>query len=771
MYETFMLTACKMEVISRPMSTIHFQSLNETPRVGTDLARLREAAQMKQSQVAESLGVDTSRISRIETGQFEPDGAEVAKFAEAIGRPEALDYAAFAKSSWSHIPKPGFWHPSRTDLHQAEKLFVKLSEFVQRPQTTDGPKAQANLHRESLRRAVEFLTDRNHSIAFVGEIGVGKSTAICGITGLLLPPDPKALASLSKRVVLETGSGNTTLCEVHLRSEGKNSFGLVVSPQSQEDVFRCVSDFCSWVVDTFQGQNGNPLPENESRGVSEELNRALRNMARLARTSGKASDGKPVRIDPAMDLAKSCNGNPAQQTAELTAEVLKRMRLDQRNTTEFRFEATDLEVGLRQLRDLFANVNKGLLPDVTLPRRIDLIVPIGLLGQRPFNARVIDTKGIDDTAIRPDIRAYLDDPRTVTVLCSGFRSAPDMTLKLLMENLVSTGADKVLSERVVLLVLARAQEVAETQDDVGNRAETTEEGYRIQHDRVRWKLNEVSGTQELPILFLDVLNDDNHAIVEQLSGAVTRLRDLHSKRIGQIGSAIEELIQRHGEEQTQKAQEKVRNRLHIFISQHLSPASSDHNFHDSLISAARNTNARTVWASTTRKGTWPGMEAYHLLGTGTAIDAQRRTQPLFAGLDELLNNMLGDKEELEPARDYLNELRRNIPTWRQRFLNEATVSGREIFRAELFVDDSVWSECVSYWGQTKALGGAYRNRIANRLKEWCEAHPHLAEATERRIQSAWRDCFLQPLALLCDATDLLSGNQEAVSISAEEFAK
>ena len=112
---------------------------------------------------------------------------------DAIGEPEALEYAEYAKSSWSHIPKPGFWHPSRTDLHQAEMLFAKLGEFVRRPQTTDGPKAQANLYRESLMRAVEFLTDTNHSIAFVGEIGVGKSTAICGSPGCSCRQIPKLL--------------------------------------------------------------------------------------------------------------------------------------------------------------------------------------------------------------------------------------------------------------------------------------------------------------------------------------------------------------------------------------------------------------------------------------------------------------------------------------------------------------------------------------------------------------------------------------------------
>jgi hypothetical protein len=36
---------------------------------------------------------------------------------------------------------------------------------------------------------------------------------------------------------------------------------------------------------------------------------------------------------------------------------------------------------LRRLRELFANVNKGLCPDVSLPRRVDLIVPIQLLGK------------------------------------------------------------------------------------------------------------------------------------------------------------------------------------------------------------------------------------------------------------------------------------------------------------------------------------------------------------------------------------------------------
>ena len=100
------------------------------------------------------------------------------------------------------------------------------------------------------------------------------------------------------------------------------------------------------------------------------------------------------------------------------------------------------ELNLAEFYRLLPRVNKGLLPDVSLPRRIDMVVPIRLLGDQPFSIRVIDTRGIADTAIRPDIRCYLDDPRTLTVLCSRFGNAPDNSLKLLMENLVSTGRGK-----------------------------------------------------------------------------------------------------------------------------------------------------------------------------------------------------------------------------------------------------------------------------------------------------------------------------------------
>ena len=342
-----------------------------------------------------------------------------------------------------------------------------------------------------------------------------------------------------------------------------DSFGLIVLPHSEEEVFRTVNDFCESLFDALEAAGGEG-GEAEARGVSEELGKALRNMAGLTRRVEKAPDGRTVRIDPAMDLARACGGN----RAELVAEVLKRIRLEQRTVTEFRFSGDDRASGLEKLRDLFASVNKGLRPEVSLPKRVDITVPGPLLGEHPFSVPIIDTKGVDETAIRPDIRAYLDDPRTLSVLCSRFNNAPDGKMQQILENLVSTGAEHTISERVVLLVLARAAEVLDTQDDTGRRAESMEEGCEIKKDQIRAALSKLKGVKGVETLFFDVLSDDPGMVCGRLVGFVQRMRAAQAQRIAAAGQAAKQLIRRHGEVQTQEAQEKVRKRLRIFIGQH-----------------------------------------------------------------------------------------------------------------------------------------------------------------------------------------------------------
>jgi transcriptional regulator with XRE-family HTH domain len=719
------------------------------PKLGSDLARLRLTAGIKQADVADAMKVDTSRVSRIETGEMIADEDEVKKYAKAVGTPEAKEFAEFFAETWKCIEKPWFWHPARREITQAEKHLKRLDVFLAGPEVSSVAKAQAEMHKESILRAVAYLQNLEHSVAFVGDIGAGKSTAICAMTGLLIEGEADGKKLLRDKVVLETGAGGITICEVHVRSEFKNAFGLVVQPHAEDEVFRTVSDFCASLIDTRDGSEGGV------RGVSQEVNRAIRNMSGLVRTQSKGADGK-VRPDPAAELAKECNGNHA----ELTAEVSRRLKLDQRKNCEFRFEESDLKAGLRRLRQMFIDVNNGRCPDVSLPRRIDLIVPFPLLGKHSYGTRVIDTKGVDGTAIRPDIRAHLDDPRTLTVLCTRYNNAPDPTMQGLIENLVNTGAGNNLGERAVLLVLPRQNEALEMKDDTGLHAESAEMGYRLKQDQVLAKLSQQKGGENIKIFFFDVVNDNHTQMAKSLSQCIEQMRSAQGKRIGEVGQAVEELIKTHGEAQTKAAQEEVRRRLKIFVKGHRELNARVQAIHEQLIHALHTTNARTIWASTRRNGSWSGMDAYHYLGIGTAIDAQTRSQPIFHGLDELLANMQGD-DKLSPAHDYLLELRRNIPLWREKFLGNTTSAGRELFRAVLYGNDQLWDQCAGLWGS----GARYRDTVASWIRNWCEDSQQqpIHSSVEKRVQQSWVDCFLKPLATLCDALELFPSASETNS--------
>ena len=105
------------------------------------------------------------------------------------------------------------------------------------------------------------------------------------------------------------------------------------------------------------------------------------------------------------------------------------------------------------LRDEFRKVNNGRNPKVSLAKCIDVFVPRPLVPESIYDLLCVDTKGTDETAIRPDLQAYFDDPRTITILCSHF--SPDSNMFDVLGHLAATGKVAAIKERAVFMVLAR----------------------------------------------------------------------------------------------------------------------------------------------------------------------------------------------------------------------------------------------------------------------------------------------------------------------------
>ena len=263
------------------------------PDAGRVLADLRKAAGRSQAEVSRALGIDASRVSRIETGDVSLSSTDIQAFVDAMATEAAREYLGYLKQPIHVLTRPAFSHPNRQTLGIADEYLQRLEEFVTAPDLPGPLVRQADMFRETLLRSAAYLADLDHSIAYIGEIGVGKTTVVCMQTGLVL--DGVADAGLEK-IVLEFGRGGITICEVRVRHSER--FGLIVEPCPDAEVYRLVDDLCAGLWD--QGNPGGD-DERQERGVPREINRALRNMASLNRQRRKRLDGKLTSFDPAKE--------------------------------------------------------------------------------------------------------------------------------------------------------------------------------------------------------------------------------------------------------------------------------------------------------------------------------------------------------------------------------------------------------------------------------------------------------------------------------------
>lgn len=697
--------------------------------LGQTLNTLRSKAGLKQADISKHLSIDTSRISRIETGDFSPSMEEIEAYLQAVGTELALDYLVFLRQEWKTLPRPPFTHPDRTTLWQAEQLLQRITVFDQPhiPKTLAG---QADLYRGTVQRAADFLLPLSHTVAYIGDIGVGKTTFVCSHTNLLLAESDKA--GLQHRMVLEAGAGGTTICEVSIRQG--NTYGIQVDPLEDAEIYKLVGEFCAGLKSQSRNK---PDGLDQEMGVSREIERALRNMTGLNRKRTKDETGKLHKHDPAVILAEEC-----ATLDELRAEVSGRLVLWKRLERAVQFDATSDTDGLQWLKETFLSINNGRDPRFSLPKRISIIVPNELLPAPHYEFEVVDTKGIDGISIRPDLQSFADDPRSLLVLCSKFNSAPDISIQIFLKHLLAIGQEHTVRERIVLLVLPRPEEAQAIKDETGSVVETVEEGYEIKKEQVEAQLHAI-GVDQVSVYFSNVGMDNPSIVSMALIQHIQQLRASWGRQIINMSLAIENLIENQEREHAQIAQREVTKDLGIFLNSYHQIPNPTPSIHLPLIRTIEETNARTVWASARRKGSWSNLDVFYHLGSGGAADTRNRTNKIFDELDGIIKNRL-DNSDLSPAHPFLQALQTNIALWRSAFLESVRRSGELTFRPALEDDREFWDTCEQMYGQ----GLPYRQRVAQEFQKWFAdpKHQHLFNLFEDRVQKVWRQEFLNHLA-------------------------
>ncbi|ORE91058.1 XRE family transcriptional regulator [Stappia sp. 22II-S9-Z10] len=645
---------------------------------------------------------------------------------------DAEGFKRFAMREWRFVEPPSYWNPERASLEMAEETLEKIETFLSDEEQPWPLRRQLERRRGDLLRAAGFLSKLRHNIAFIGDIGVGKSTAISFVFDLLVPAN--AEEKNINRPVLETGAGGTTICEVHIKSGPE--FGISVLPIDGADLTDLVSDFCAAKWAAIHKKDGE---SSETPQIGREVERAIRNMSGLVRRR-TISEGRTVYQGPIQDLILDCQGED-----EFRARIIDSMNLPERTNTEIWYESGTRKHPSEWMRESFLAVNNGRMADAPLPKSIGLIVPDFGKPFGEFEITVVDTKGVDDVAVREDLDLRLKDPRTSVVLCSRFNDAPGTSAKALLQHMKETFSERFDTGKVSILSLPRSGEAREMKDDMGDQALTDEEGYEFKRMQLGAELNaeEMAG---LEVLFFNVESDHATKIRGDLFRQLARMRNTVSERLFALCAAATEIIENHETHAVTAAIEEVARRLNTFLRGNGRLGARERHAHKEALSTVRGVRyASTLWAATRRTGEFSGLNLVHQVGVGAARDALLRSRDWFSKIDGHVNELKAD-EDLRPASHSIDQIGALALASKRTFLEGAQRIAMEIYREPL-TQDSVWTDCASEWGR----GPGFKDRVARHLDQWFDnARPELKQALDERLSALWDRVVIAPLMQLTE---------------------
>ncbi|UIK01569.1 helix-turn-helix domain-containing protein (plasmid) [Rhizobium leguminosarum] len=389
------------------------------------LKKAREAANINQTEMAKRLGVSSnSVVSRLENSET-TDQAMAERYLKAIGTEQSLAMLDYYSREWKITKRPDYRHPNRDPLWQAETALQSLDTF-ESGEFDALLREPLNFLRNNLISTADYVWQTDHALAWIGVVGIGKTTALSHLTNLILSGSDGR-----PRPIFPASGGRTTTSEVVVRPGP--AFGVAVEPKTEDEIRILVGEIVDAAVD---GKGG----------VSTEIDRAIRNMAGLPK--GRDPNDPKILIDPIKDLI----GERPESREDVVHSIVSRMKLEQRTETQLLLSENDTG-GLEWLSKVVTDINFGRHSRFSLPQRVTVFVPKSAMRKSAFDLTIIDTKGIHGATDRRDLQAMYINPRTLNILCCAFNDAPGQETLNILKGLLDTGSDAIERHRVMLLVL------------------------------------------------------------------------------------------------------------------------------------------------------------------------------------------------------------------------------------------------------------------------------------------------------------------------------
>jgi len=701
--------------------------------LGRYLLQVRERADIKQGDLARRVSLSPAVLSRIETGERAATREEVIDILKQIPTAEASQLIEAIERDWKVLPMPPLDHEDQERLWAAELVARDLDALRNQPNVPLAFGRRVGEYIDELKRCAGLLLKREHQVAFIGAIGVGKSTAICHMSGLVVRKEDGSLMP-----VLSDGGGGTTICEVHLWTGPQ--YGIAIEPRSNDEIREDVRDFADHVLrgSTPPEEGGRP---GESQGVSKEVARAIRNMADLAVKPAKDGSGK--KVDPAKSLTEVY-----PTSREFVVEVLSRMNLHTRDRRQLWYDPASGKAPLTWLREEFRRVNNGLSSEFTLPKRIDVIVQDPLLKTEGVTVRIIDTKGIDRTAAREDLEVHLKDPHTLAVICSKFNDAPGAYAQQLLDRAIEAGVRGLEVNASILVLPQNREALAMTDDATGVPVESVEEGYSLKREHAEMNMAPL-GLKELRIGFYNCFGDQPQSAQEFVVGGLQRARAGFRGQLDAAAEGARALLRNQREVETRSIIEDAAGRLRVWLSTNSGVPVIPGNVQESLLGEILAVHPAVVHAAARREGEWENLSYSYQIGFGArrlAVAALGRRVDGFSEYCRVLNATPG----LEVARELVTQTERVLLAGFDDMQRKVQLMAQTVYRDALKASTELWLRCVEEWGQ----GRGYRQMVAGYSREWFnnEARAVLEAELKALIEREWARALQSVAGLLGPGT-------------------
>ena len=710
--------------------------------VGRYLNHLRTEARITQREVAERASIYPGVLSKIESGERAVTDDEMQRIVAALGTEGAGRFGQTWQREWANLERPQIGHPNEELLWEGENCLARIKHLREQlsigPDSTDPFQARLSVTEQEITRAAELVRNLEHTIAFTGDIGVGKTTALCAISGLQV----SRTAGGRRIEVLEVGTGRTTVCEVQM-VQGP-VYGLMVESLTDEEVEREVFEFADFLKRTVENSDsedngdrgatnsGSPTGDPTFPGTTREISRCIRNMSQLTVPRD--------RIDPAMELART-----AQDTTTLAGEIVSRMNLQGRRRRRLEYSPQSGREPLVWLEEIFRQVNNGRHPEFSIPRMIEVTIPANILDEEVLKLRLVDTKGIDTTVERADLEDHLSNPRAVVVLCTGFNDAPAVTTQALLERAERVGIDD-LDIKTAVLVIVRHDEALGVKYDDGTEVDTVREGCALKADQV-WMQLGVRNVSCASVEFFNCKDETPDRVKKSLLKLVWTVREQHCRELRDVIRDASAMVDNYKDERVAEVRREASRILKIWLDSNRELPDFAQPMEGSLLSAIQTAHPSSVRASVRREGLWDNLNYNHQVGFGVWDMVNDVVSDRIKGFREIASNIMNDPIMSDVA-DLVNQAVRIMETGREPLRIASQDFGRTIHAYDMRSDWRFWNSCDSEWGK----GPGYRDRVLGHNRTWFDRRTDGDEGLKNRVrkfvEEEWKDLLMKVESIL-----------------------